>query len=132
MRSILMRTSMAELSPETREEWRLRDHAQVLYTLFPNTALLVQSDHISWINQEAISAGQTRVRLTTLVPKSEADRTEHWNRNHQITRTTLDEDFVIGESIQSCIASGANNSMIFGRFEGALDAFNKVVEARLS
>ena len=131
MRSILMRTSMAQLSPEAREDWRLRDHAQVLYTLFPNTALLVQSDHIAWINQEALSAGQTRVRLSTLVPRTEAGKTEHWTRNHGITRTTLDEDFVIGESIQANLASGANEDMLFGRFEGALDAFNQVVEAKL-
>ena len=131
MRSILMRTSMAKLSAETRDSWRLRDHAQVLYTLFPNTALLVQSDHIAWINQEALSAGETRVRMSTLVPKADADRTEHWRRNHEITRVTLDEDFAIGESIQSTLASGANQNMLFGRFEGALDAFNKVVEAHL-
>ncbi len=131
MRSVLMRSSMAQLSPETRKDWRLRDHAQVLYTLFPNTALLVQSDHIAWINQEALSAGETRVRMSTLVPKAEAERTEHWQRNHEITRVTLDEDFAIGESIQSTLASGANQNMLFGKFEGALDAFNKVVEAHL-
>lgn len=131
MRSILMRTSMAKLSADTRDSWRLRDHAQVLYTLFPNTALLVQSDHIAWINQEALSAGETRVRMSTLVPRLEADRTAHWQRNHEITRVTLDEDFAIGESIQSTLTSGANQDMLFGRFEGALDAFNQVVEAHL-
>lgn len=132
MRSILMRTSMAKLDPSSREKWRLRDHAQVLYTLFPNTALLVQQDHIAWINQEAISAGKTRVRLSTLVPKTDANKTEHWQRNHEITRTTLDEDFVIGESIQASLASGANDKLIFGRFEGALDAFNQIVQSRLN
>lgn len=131
MRSILMRTSMAKLSPETRDDWRLRDHAQVLYTLFPNTALLVQKDHIAWISQEALSAGETRVRMSTLVPREEAGKVEHWERNHEITRVTLDEDFVIGESIQSTLSSGANEEMIFGRFEGALDAFNRVVEDRI-
>lgn len=131
MRSVLMRTSMAQLSPETRANWRLRDHAQVLYTLFPNTALLVQSDHIAWINQEAISARQTRVRLSTLVPKNGADKTEHWVRNHRITKTTLDEDFVIGESIQAGLETNANEEMIFGRFEGALNAFNRVVDSKL-
>lgn len=132
IRSILMRTSMAGLAPETRDNWSLRNHAQVLYTLFPNTALLVQSDHIAWINQEALSAGQTRVRLSTLVPRDDADKTDHWKRNHEITKVTLDEDFVIGESIQASLASGANTDMLFGRFEGALDAFNQVVEDRLS
>lgn len=131
MRSILMRSSMAKFEAKTADDWRLRDHAQILYTIFPNAALLVQSDHIAWINQEAISAGQTRVRLTTLAPKAEAEKTDHWKRNHEITRVTLDEDFEIGESIQASIASGANESMLFGRFEGALHAFNQVVSKKL-
>lgn len=131
MRSILMRTSMAKLAPETRETWRLRDHAQVLYTLFPGTSLLVQSDHISWIQSEPIGPGRTRLRLSTLAPKSETDTIEHWQRNHQITRATLDEDFVIGESMQSTLLSGANQNMLFGRFEGALAAFNQAVEHHL-
>ena len=131
MRSILMRTSMEKLSPETRETWRLRDHAQVLYTLFPATSLLVQQDHIAWLQSEPISQGQTSIRLTTLAPKAEVEQVDHWKRNHEITRVTLNEDFEIGESIQAGIASGANANMLFGRFEGALDAFNQVVDSHL-
>ena len=72
------------------------------------------------------------MRLSTLAPRAEADKIEHWKRNHEITKVTLDEDFVIGESIQASLASGANTDMLFGRFEGALGAFNQVVEDRLS
>ena len=127
IRSILMRNSMARLTPETRADWRLRDHAQVLYTLFPTTSLLVQADHIAWIQSEPLAADKTQLRLATLVPKAALGKTEHWQRNHMITKTTLDEDFAIGESIQSSLASGANDTMLFGRFEGALDAFNQAV-----
>ena len=127
IRSILMRNSMARLTPQTRDEWRLRDHAQVLYTLFPTTSLLVQADHIAWIQSEPLAADKTQLRLATLVPKAEENNRDHWQRNHMITKTTLDEDFAIGESIQSSLASGANDTMLFGRFEGALDAFNKAV-----
>jgi phenylpropionate dioxygenase-like ring-hydroxylating dioxygenase large terminal subunit len=131
LRSVLPRTSMAKLTEETRDTWRLRDHAQVLYTLFPSTALLVQQDHIAWVSQEPVAAGQTRVRVSTLAPTAEADKTDHWARNHAITTTTLEEDFAIGESAQSTLSSRANTHMLFGRFEGALDAFNKTVEAHL-
>ena len=54
-----------------------------------------------------------------------------WDHNHAITTKTLEEDFIIGESIQATACSGANAEMLFGRFEGALDAFNKTVERRL-
>ena len=132
MRSILMRTSMSKLTPDTRDSWRLRDHAQVLYLLFPTSSLLVQQDHIAWIKQEPISAGVSRITMATLAPNADADNTEHWARNHHITSTTLEEDFVIGESIQSTLSSGANDELIFGRFEGALDAFNKAIDTHLT
>ncbi|MEM1433779.1 MAG: SRPBCC family protein [Pseudomonadota bacterium] len=127
LRSVLPRTSMGKLAPEARSEWRLRDHANLLYTLFPTCQLLVQQDHIVWITMEPLSAGETRLRLVTLAPRARLDEEAHWKRNHAITTMTLDEDFVIGESIQSCASSGANEAMLFGRFEGALDQFNRTV-----
>ncbi|MEL6737985.1 MAG: SRPBCC family protein [Pseudomonadota bacterium] len=51
----------------------------------------------------------------------------HWARNHAITRSTLDEDFALGEGIQAGLTSGANSELTFGRFEGALTAFNQTV-----
>ncbi|MEO0398492.1 MAG: aromatic ring-hydroxylating dioxygenase subunit alpha [Pseudomonadota bacterium] len=131
LRSILPRTSMAKLTEDTRATWRLRDHAQILYTLFPSTQLLVQQDHIAWVKEDALSAESTQVRLSTLAPKSEVENAEHWRRNHEITTVTLDEDFEIGESIQSTLTSGANTHLNFGRFEGALHQFNRTVEEHL-
>jgi hypothetical protein len=48
-----------------------------------------------------------------------------------MTWTTLDEDFSIGENIQAGLKSGANEVLTFGRFEGALAAFNENVNTRL-
>lgn len=45
---------------------------------------------------------------------------------------TLKEDFDIGEGIQAGLASGANDTLQFGRFEGALDSFNQTVEKHLT
>lgn len=132
MRSVLPRTSMGSLSDETRETWRIRDHANILYTFFPSSQFLVMQDHIVWISSAPKSPGETLLRLVTLAPTKGPDADgkddEHWKRNHAITMTTLDEDFVIGESIQESIAAGANTHMTFGRFEGALDQFNRTVE----
>ena len=46
IRSILARTSIDDLVSIPRDQWQLRDHANILYNLFPNTALLVQFDHV--------------------------------------------------------------------------------------
>ncbi len=134
MRSILAKRSLTELADQPEEAWRLRDHAQVLYSIFPTNQFLVQSDHFAWIQMEPLSATSTRIRLNTLAPSDRLEREEdlaHWAKNHDITQTTLAEDFDIGESIQAGLESGANEHLTFGRFEGALAAFNREVERQL-
>ena len=88
----------------------------------------MQQDHIVWINSRPISATETELRLVTLAPISRLEDDEYWEKNHRITSNTLNEDFVIGESIQAGLATGANEHMTFGRFEGALPEFNRVVK----
>ena len=135
MRAVLPRTSMKSLTEQDRDTWRLRDHANVLYTFFPSNQFLVMQDHLVWIRSDPQSAGETTLHLSTLAPTSGPDAEgkdeAHWRRNHQITMMTLDEDFTIGDSMQSTLASGANQSMVFGRFEGALGQFNRTVETYL-
>ena len=128
MRSVLMRSSMHVLRDQPTDQWRLRDHANIIYTFFPTTQLLVQKDHVVWINSRPVSAGETELRLATLAPKSRLAEEAYWEKNHQITSTTLNEDFVIGESIQNGFASGANDVITFGRFEGALPEFNRTIK----
>ncbi|MEM1175081.1 MAG: SRPBCC family protein [Pseudomonadota bacterium] len=134
MRSVLARRTLPGLLDQPEDSWRIRDHAQVLYSVFPLNQFLVQSDHFAWIQMVPLNAAQTRVRVSTMAP---ADRLEldedlrHWAKNHEITMATLAEDFVIGESIQSGLESGANTHLTFGRFEGALADFNRSVDAQL-
>ncbi len=134
MRSILARRSLTELTEQPVDVWRLRDHAQVLYSIFPTNQFLVQSDHFAWIQMHPLSATSTGLRINTLAPRDRLESDEdmaHWAKNHEITLTTLSEDFDIGESIQAGLESGANEQLTFGRFEGALAEFNRSVEARL-
>ncbi len=51
LRSILPRTSLVDIAQDDPQDWRLRDHANILYNLFPLTSLLVQQDHVVWISQ---------------------------------------------------------------------------------
>ena len=133
MRSVLPRASMEAFDTIPQESWRLRDHANVLYTFFPTNQLLVQQDHVIWISSQPKGTDETQLRLVTLAPKdgpaAEGKDDAYWQRNHAITMKTLMEDFDIGEGIQRGLASGANQSLHFGRFEGALAAFNHSVDA---
>ena len=132
VRSVLPRASLPALADQPREDWSIRDHTNILYSVFPASQLLVQQDHVAWVCLEPLSADRTLIRLSTVVPSatemSEDDAAEHWRRNHDITMHTLSEDFDIGQSIQSGFASGANDDLRFGRYEGALDKFNKLVD----
>ena len=131
MRSILPRVSMPDLKNIPEEEWSIREDANIIYTVLPTTQFLVQQDHVVWIHLQPVSAGETKLRLATIVPSDAPktdEMTEHWSKNHKITLKTLMEDFVLGEEIQSGFASKGNPSHLFGRFEGALNRFNLAIE----
>jgi len=127
LRSVLPRVSVKQLATQPEADWQLRQHANLVYTIFPLSQLLVQQDHLIWVRLEPISETRTRISLKTMAPKG-ARPDAYWLRNHEITCTTLAEDFVIGESIQGGLGSGANRHLTFGRFEGALHRFNSTVE----
>ena len=131
IRSILLRASFAELAKTEGDSRRLRDHANILYTLLPTSQLLVQQDHVVWISSTPISATRTVLRMVTLAPTTERDAT-HWQRNHDITERTLREDFGIAEGIQQGFHADFSQQLYFGRFESALEVFNKQVERYLS
>ena len=133
-RSILTKSSLKQLRDTEQENWDIREHANILYSLFPLTSVLVQPDHFAIINAIPLAADKTRISIQTFVPKG-TDVTEkarhHWQANFAFTKDTLIEDFVIGEQIQQGIASGANESFTFGRFEAALARFHDITEAKL-
>ena len=131
LRSILPRAGIADIALEELEVSSIRDRANVLYTLFPNTAILVMPDHLVWIHQEPVAADRTLIRISTLGPK-DSDDAAHWARNNAITQATLAEDGEIGESIQVGIDAGANEVFRFGRFEGALGQFNATIDRYLA
>lgn len=135
IRAVLPRNKMPDLGDTPEESWELRRDANLVYTLLPNTQMLVQQDHFMWFHIEPLSVGKTRFRMATVVP-GDAPRTEeinaHWKLNHQISITALKEDFELGEEIQSGFASRGNPTHIFGRFEGALNRFNLAVEEMLA
>ncbi len=135
IRSVLPRTRFDDMIAGPREGWSLRRAANLVYTVFPSAQLLVQEDHIAWIQAQPLAPGRTRLRIATLAPAdsdpADAEAAAHWRRNHDITVGTLAEDFAIGESIQGGLSAGANEELRFGRFEGALDRFNRTVEREI-
>ena len=135
IRSVLPRTRLDAMMAEPRESWSLRRETNVVYTIFPSPQLLVQEDHVVWVQCLPLAPDRSLVRIATLAPAdfdaADPEAALHWRKNHDITVRTLCEDFAIGESIQSGLLSGANDALRFGRFEGALDRFNRTVEQEI-
>lgn len=131
IRSVLPRATLDDLRDKPRDSWSIRDDANLLYTILPTTQILVQQDHFIWVMMDPRSEGETRLRLATMVPKDSSMPSEYWAQNHAITMRTLKEDFDIGVGVQAGFASRANTDHTFGRYEGALDLFNRTVESYL-
>ncbi|MCE8006279.1 SRPBCC family protein [Aestuariivita sp.] len=135
MRSVLPRATLGSLRDRPVEEWDIRQDANLLYTVSPTSQFLVQQDHVAWISLWPVSAAETHLRLVTVAPDTSPvakDAARHWRQNHAITCRTLSEDFEIGVGIQDGLTSGANRHLTFGRYEGALAAFARIVTRQIS
>ncbi|TXS92134.1 Rieske 2Fe-2S domain-containing protein [Parahaliea maris] len=134
MRSILPRATLPGIREQAASDWSLGEHANVLYTVFATAQFLVQEDHFIWIQSKPLDAGNTRLVLSTMVPveANTPERQAYWKKNHELTLVTLIEDFDLAEGIQRGFSSGVRQPLNFGRFEGALEAFNRTVDGYLA
>lgn len=129
-RVTMPRQSIKQLRDVDRSEWSIRDHSHVVYQIFPNTAFILEEDHLAMFTMKPIAPDCTEITFRMLIPKSsDTDKDEsYWKRNHTITSTTLDEDFHIGELIQKGIQSGANQHLRFGLYEGGLTQLEALID----
>jgi phenylpropionate dioxygenase-like ring-hydroxylating dioxygenase large terminal subunit len=131
MRNLFPKRSLAEDSFTDRSVNKLRDHANVLYTLLPNCFLLAQPDHVSFVQVWPAELDRTRVVVSTLLPPAPAHEPAYWDKNVDIFLGAIEEDYALGESIQAGLASGANRHLRFGRAEQSLAWFHEEIDALL-
>jgi len=126
--------SLLELDSRPKEEWRILDHAIVLYELFPNTVLAYTQDHCGIFTSFPVSPDESVMQLSMLVPPEEkANKPEsYWKENVDLFTAALAEDFGIGETIQRNFRSGANYRQTFGKFEKALGWYHQEIEAAVA
>lgn len=132
-RSVLAKKALDSLPEIPRDQWDIRDVANVLYSITPSSGVLVEPDHVAMVEFIPQAIDKTLARVITIVPKSDGPRSDkasrHWQANHDLTVRTLNEDYVLAESIQRGLNSGATDHFVFGRFEGALPELNDILEA---
>ncbi|MCB9746049.1 MAG: Rieske 2Fe-2S domain-containing protein [Alphaproteobacteria bacterium] len=133
LRSVLPRRSVAALAELPEDQWRIREHTHLVYTLHPNAMLLLQRAHFDLVLLRPLAVDRTQVEVWTLGPSpASPEQQGYLEKNHAISVRTLDEDFVLAEQIQRGLATPANTHLRFGRFEGALTDWHRQLEGLLS
>jgi len=135
-RMVLPRRKLSRLKTEPEETWDLIWNTTLIYSLFPNSLLIVQGDHVELAR---IFPSEGRIDravmdLALYVPKApttEEERT-HWDKNMQLVLDVVTgEDFPVARSIQAGFASGAQSHVVYGRNEPAMIHYHKSMRAAL-
>lgn len=133
-RLFLPKRSIEGLRGMPEGEWQVGPHSNIIYYFFPATFILHEGDHANAFTVLPESPGHSRVIASTLIP--ELPKTEksanYWRKNIESFWGALDEDFALGVSAQSTLASGAQSSLYFGATECCSARFHADVEAALA
>jgi phenylpropionate dioxygenase-like ring-hydroxylating dioxygenase large terminal subunit len=131
--TVVPKRTIKELSTQPPEQWKLRDHANVLFHLFPNTLILVQADHVGITHMWPAGPRRARLQMYMVVPETQEAMTDkgraYWAANNEILMGAIEEDVALGESIQRGLACGANSHVTFGAFEHGLAHFHAEIAA---
>jgi phenylpropionate dioxygenase-like ring-hydroxylating dioxygenase large terminal subunit len=130
------RKKLERLRNEPEEAWDLLWNTTVIYSLFPNTLLMLQGDHVELarIFPREGRVDRAVMELALYVPRAPATDEErtHWDKNLQLVFDVVTgEDFPAGRSIQIGFASGAQTHTVFGRNEPAMIHYHRSLRAAL-
>jgi phenylpropionate dioxygenase-like ring-hydroxylating dioxygenase large terminal subunit len=128
-RYIGVRKSIEKLRDLPEEKWDLIPHTTVLMNLFPNTILVMQSDHaeVYRIFPAGARVGESVTAISILAPEA----SPKWARTMELLLGVVDQDFTVGEGIQRGFESGAIGKVIYGRYENALEHFHRSIREAL-
>ncbi|MFO0997692.1 MAG: SRPBCC family protein [Alphaproteobacteria bacterium] len=134
IRYVIPKRTLLDLKGTDPVHWRLREHANILYYIFPNTVIVFVADHAAIFAMFPDGATRSVMRLSFCLPETpSSDKARsYWERNANLIRTALDEDFRVAEGVQAGFTSGANTHLVFGRYEKGLAFFHQALEEALS
>lgn len=133
-RVVFVKRAIAEVVAREPARWNILSAANIAYLIFPNTLLLVQKDRatrLSFFPEAPDRSLRLGATLTGRRPATEAERAAA-EEGTRLIEAALGEDFALAASIQRGIGSGANQALLFGRFEHGLRAFHRAIEERLA
>jgi phenylpropionate dioxygenase-like ring-hydroxylating dioxygenase large terminal subunit len=122
---------LAAVPPNER---RVMGFVTFVYHIFPNALITVLSNHTNLLVLEPLSVDRTNVVSYSLTNRSgdSAEALEAATRDAHFTQIGASEDRAIVSAIQRGVASDANESFVFGRFESAIVHFHRTLDAALA
>jgi phenylpropionate dioxygenase-like ring-hydroxylating dioxygenase large terminal subunit len=126
--------TLTELEGQPKKDWRILDHAIVLYSIFPNTVLAYTQDHCGVFTSYPIAPEQAELHFSVLYsPEEKAKKPDsYWEANRNLFASALVEDLGIGETIQRNCHTGANRQQTFGKFEKALGWYHSEIDKAIA
>jgi hypothetical protein len=135
-RMIIARKNFDELREIPEAQWDLFDHTAIICVLFPNTVFTFQRDHVeTWHMFPGATVDETVMYVSLYIPEpvDNPKAKEHWDRNFNLLMATVEmEDFPTCEGMQRGFKSGAQDEIVFGRNEPALQHYHKSIHTALA
>lgn len=133
IRYVIPKRSIRDLAGTDPAEWRLREHSNVLYLLFPNTVLVFVGDHAAIFAMFPDGPGRSVMRLSFCLDEEPSGASRvYWDKQIALIKTALAEDFAVARGVQANFASGANSHLTFGRYEKGLTYFHDAIAEALA
>lgn len=127
---IFPKKSISRTTDKPREEWSIREHANIMINIFPNTIILVQPDHAMVVLNFPIDEKSTMVQSFMLIPeKADTEKkVEYWELNGNIFWEAIEEDNELAILQQKTFNNYDNMPMTIGSYEKLLVQFEGVVD----
>jgi phenylpropionate dioxygenase-like ring-hydroxylating dioxygenase large terminal subunit len=135
-RLVAARRTIDELRGRPEAEWDVYADTAIVYVLFPNTVFIFQRDHVeSWHIFPGDRPDRCSMYVSLYIPEPVASDSakRHWDNNFNLLMATVElQDFPTCEGMQRGFLSGAQDSIVFGRNEPALQHFHRSVTTALA
>jgi phenylpropionate dioxygenase-like ring-hydroxylating dioxygenase large terminal subunit len=135
-RLVAARRTIDELRGRPEAEWDVYAHTAIVYVLFPNTVFIFQRDHVeSWHIFPGDRPDRCSMYVSLYIPEPVASDSakRHWDNNFNLLMATVElQDFPTCEGMQRGFLSGAQDTIVFGRNEPALQHFHRSVTTALA
>ncbi|MDH4146301.1 MAG: aromatic ring-hydroxylating dioxygenase subunit alpha [Acidimicrobiia bacterium] len=128
--------SIVELAERPEDDWDVTAHAVLSYDVFPNLAINLHGDHVAVYrvlpDPERPDRSVWHFSMLTPEPVTDERARRYFDRNFDYIVNTGMEDVDIAQRIQRTLASGANESVVFGRFEPVLAWYHQRIDEALA